>query len=182
MYLVYAPIWTVHEKHSAGYSSQYRPRHGSGVQMFSFYSANQLISSAGIFKQYMGARNQVGIGLSYQPARLHSLVELVPWNRFLGFLKFKNSGSGRPRSTPHRTMIESPAFGINHFIYRSSGPLRLSCKVLERGRHQEIVQHCKMKQDALELQRQGLANTTEEMCIFFNFQYSNSDLKKLVTR
>jgi hypothetical protein len=35
---------------------------------------------AGIFKQSMGARNRVGRGLSYWPARLHSLVELVPWN------------------------------------------------------------------------------------------------------
>jgi hypothetical protein len=31
---------------------------------------------AGIFKSFMGARNR--------PARLHSLSELVPWNRFLG--------------------------------------------------------------------------------------------------
>ncbi len=44
-------------------------------------------SSDGIFKQSMGARNQVGTGLSYWPTRLHSLVELVPWNRFLGSLK-----------------------------------------------------------------------------------------------
>jgi hypothetical protein len=28
-------------------------------------------------KQSMGARNQVGIGLSYRPARLHSLAEFV---------------------------------------------------------------------------------------------------------
>ncbi len=33
---------------------------------------------AGIFKQSMGARNRVGIGLSYRPVRLHSLAELVP--------------------------------------------------------------------------------------------------------
>jgi hypothetical protein len=33
--------------------------------------------SAGIFKQYMGARNRVGIGLSYRPARLYSLTKLV---------------------------------------------------------------------------------------------------------
>jgi hypothetical protein len=38
---------------------------------------------AGIFNQSMGARKVVGIG----PARLHSLSELVPWNRFLGSLK-----------------------------------------------------------------------------------------------
>jgi hypothetical protein len=35
----------------------------------------------------MEARNRVGTGLSYRPARL------VRWNRFLGS-KFKNSGSG----------------------------------------------------------------------------------------
>ncbi len=34
-----------------------------------------------------GARNRVEIGLSYRSARLHSLAELVPWNRFLGSLK-----------------------------------------------------------------------------------------------
>jgi hypothetical protein len=48
-----------------------------------------LVTSAGIFKQSMGAGNRVGIGLwlSYRPARLHSLAELVPWNRLLGSLK-----------------------------------------------------------------------------------------------
>jgi hypothetical protein len=44
-------------------------------------------SSAGIFKRSLGAGNRVGIGLSFRPARLHSLAELVPWNRLLGFLK-----------------------------------------------------------------------------------------------
>jgi hypothetical protein len=38
-------------------------------------------TNAGIFKQSMGARNRVGIRLSYRPARLHSLAEMVPWNR-----------------------------------------------------------------------------------------------------
>jgi hypothetical protein len=33
------------------------------------------MSRAGIFKQSMGARNQVGIGLSYRLARLHSLSD-----------------------------------------------------------------------------------------------------------
>ncbi len=36
---------------------------------------------------YMGARNRVGNGLSYRPARLHRLAEYIPWNRFLGSLK-----------------------------------------------------------------------------------------------
>jgi hypothetical protein len=39
---------------------------------------------AGIFKESMGARHRGGIGLSYRPARLHRLAELIPWNRFLG--------------------------------------------------------------------------------------------------
>jgi hypothetical protein len=38
--------------------------------------------SAGIVKQSVGARNRVGIGLSYRPARLHRLAELIPWNTF----------------------------------------------------------------------------------------------------
>jgi hypothetical protein len=46
-----------------------------------------LLRRAGIFKQSMGARNLVGIGLSYQPARLNKLAEFIPWNRFLGSLK-----------------------------------------------------------------------------------------------
>jgi hypothetical protein len=41
----------------------------------------------------MGARNR-GIGLSYLPAKLHRLAELIHWNQFLGSCKFKNSGSG----------------------------------------------------------------------------------------
>jgi hypothetical protein len=41
---------------------------------------------AGIFKQSMVARNRVGIGLSYRPARLHRLAEFIPWDRFLGFI------------------------------------------------------------------------------------------------
>ncbi len=36
----------------------------------------------GILKQALGTRNWVGIGLSYRPARLHRLAELIPWNRF----------------------------------------------------------------------------------------------------
>jgi hypothetical protein len=39
---------------------------------------------AGIFKQSMGARNRVGLGLSYRPARLNRLSECIPWDRFLG--------------------------------------------------------------------------------------------------
>jgi hypothetical protein len=35
---------------------------------------------AGIFKRSMGAKNRVGIVLSYRPARLHRLAEFIPWN------------------------------------------------------------------------------------------------------
>ncbi len=35
----------------------------------------------------MGARNQVGIGLSYRFARLRRIAELIPWNWFLGSIK-----------------------------------------------------------------------------------------------
>ncbi len=35
-------------------------------------------SRVGIFKQSMGARNRVGIGISYRPAWLHRLAELIP--------------------------------------------------------------------------------------------------------
>jgi hypothetical protein len=46
--------------------------------------------SAVIFSQSMGARNREGIGLSYRPARQHSLAELVPstsLESILGLLK-----------------------------------------------------------------------------------------------
>ncbi len=33
---------------------------------------------AEIFKKSMGARNRVGIGLSYRPTRLHKLAESIP--------------------------------------------------------------------------------------------------------
>jgi hypothetical protein len=42
---------------------------------------------AGIFRQSMGARNRVGRGLSYRPARLHRLAESISWNQFLGSRK-----------------------------------------------------------------------------------------------
>ncbi len=41
--------------------------------------------SAGIFKQSMSARNRVGTGLSYRPARPQA--EWIPRKRILGFLK-----------------------------------------------------------------------------------------------
>ncbi len=66
---------------------------------------------AGIFKQSMGARNRVGIGLSYyRPARLHSLAEWVPWNRFLGSLKSLNIRA------LFSIRVCSSAFSLSHLI------------------------------------------------------------------
>jgi hypothetical protein len=42
---------------------------------------------AGISKQSMGDRNREGIGLSYWPARLHRLADLILRNRFLDSFK-----------------------------------------------------------------------------------------------
>jgi hypothetical protein len=51
--------------------------------------------------QYKGY-NRVGIGVSYLPARLHRLAELIYWNQFLGSLKVVSSekvGGSRVTST-----------------------------------------------------------------------------------
>ncbi len=56
------------------------------------------ILGAGFFKQSLGAGNLVDIWLSYRPARLHCLAELVPWNRFLGSLKVWKFGLGSSRA------------------------------------------------------------------------------------
>jgi hypothetical protein len=45
----------------------------------------------------MGARNRVGIGLSYRFARL--LAEFIPWNRFLGSINVKKYGLSTDRQT-----------------------------------------------------------------------------------
>ncbi len=39
-------------------------------------------NNGGIFKQSMGVRNRIGMGLSY---RLHRLAESIPWNQSLVF-------------------------------------------------------------------------------------------------
>jgi hypothetical protein len=60
-----------------------------------------VVGCAGILEQSMGARNQVGIGLSYRPARLHRLAESIPWNRYLGSLNIYKFGLWR--ATVRRT-------------------------------------------------------------------------------
>ncbi len=50
---------------------------------------------AGILEQSMGARNRVGIGLLYLPARLHRLCGIDSLESIPGLLKsLKNTGSG----------------------------------------------------------------------------------------
>jgi hypothetical protein len=44
-------------------------------------------ASAGIVEQSMGSRNRVGIGWSYRPAMLYRLAKSIPWNRCLGSIK-----------------------------------------------------------------------------------------------
>jgi len=50
----------------------------------SVYGPSKVSSShkpeAVFLKLYMGARNRVGIGLLYRPARLNRLAESIPWN------------------------------------------------------------------------------------------------------
>jgi hypothetical protein len=62
------------------------------VAIIAKVTTSAILSFAGIFKRSMGARNRLGIGLSYQHARLHSLAELVHWNRLLGSFKVKKFG------------------------------------------------------------------------------------------
>jgi hypothetical protein len=47
----------------------------------------------------MGARNRVEIFLSYRPAGLHSLAELVPRNQFWGSLKILKIRARSQRKT-----------------------------------------------------------------------------------
>ncbi len=65
------------------------------------------LTRAGIFKQSMGARNRVGMGLSYRPARLHRLAESIPRNRFLGSLNVYKYGLSPRRSEIGRSSVEN---------------------------------------------------------------------------
>jgi hypothetical protein len=55
-------------------STKLKRRSWKGLDTFSS-KVNKKKNSAGIFKQSLGARNREGIGLSYRPARLNSLME-----------------------------------------------------------------------------------------------------------
>ncbi len=42
------------------------------------YETDKVLYCAGILGQSMGARNRVGIELSYRPAKLHRLAKSIP--------------------------------------------------------------------------------------------------------
>jgi hypothetical protein len=69
----------------------------------------------------------IGIGLSYRPARLHSLAELVPWNRFLGSLKVSKFGlrcCHAPESKGCGVQAASSGEGVP--LGRTGGTVRIS--------------------------------------------------------
>ncbi len=72
--------------------AMFETREGERSVLLASHARWGRLSCAGIFKQSMGARNRVGIGLSYLPDRLHSLAKLIPWNRFLDSSKVKQIG------------------------------------------------------------------------------------------
>ncbi len=67
----------------------YQTHQSSNQRIFLFtYGVNQYFNPVLEFLNNLwGYKNQVGIEELYWPARLLSLSELVPWNRFLGSLK-----------------------------------------------------------------------------------------------
>ncbi len=75
-----------------------------------------------------GARNRVGIGLSYRPARLHRLTKLISWNRFLGYLKVSKLGLWRQRMRlrikpqARSSMYVGVGLEVNFKKWLSSGP------------------------------------------------------------
>jgi hypothetical protein len=75
----------------------------------------------GIFKESMGARNQGGIGLSYRPARL---ADFIPWDRFLGFITFKNTGSQTPLCIPLKNKDSEESFYVKGTEIRARVRLR----------------------------------------------------------
>ncbi len=86
-------LWPKNNHLTDIYWLHWRALYKSAVFVVTLTSTHTLIlhkhlsCSAGIFEQSMGARNQVGIGFSYRPAKLHRLPEWIPWNRFLGYIE-----------------------------------------------------------------------------------------------
>jgi hypothetical protein len=75
---------------------------------FSGINSASLCSLAGRYDIPLPTRCLAPIDFLKMPA-LHRLSELIPWNRFLGSLKFKNSGSGFPSSFPPQSRPSLPS-------------------------------------------------------------------------
>ncbi len=76
--------------HKHGLVRDNRSSLDSDLDIFLKYKMGDIskgVSRAGISKKSMGARHRVGIGLSYRPAGLLRLSELMPWNLFMGSIK-----------------------------------------------------------------------------------------------
>ncbi len=74
----------------------------------------------------MGARNWLGIGLSYRPARLYKLTEFILWNRFLGSINVWKYGlclTYRPARARICKPVEEPR---NRFPAWRAGTTRLA--------------------------------------------------------
>jgi len=64
------------------------------------------------FKQSREARNRVGVGLLYQPARLHSLAELSSLEPILGLLKSLKIRALLPNENRGNTNMSSLLFKL----------------------------------------------------------------------
>jgi len=80
------------------------------------------------FKQYKGARNRAGIGLSYRPARLHSLAEVVPWNRLLGPLAQYRNDRQRPPVWSRFQQDMSSLWLQDTYNLQNSWPILRQCR------------------------------------------------------
>jgi hypothetical protein len=91
----------------------------------------KVVHRAGIFKQHMGARNRVGKGILYRPAGLHSLAELINWNRFLGFInvfKIRSLYNVQSRNLKSRygarNRFQEPSLELSSQATCAGGPVR----------------------------------------------------------
>jgi hypothetical protein len=83
----------------------------------------------------VGARNRIGIGLSYQPARVHRLAKLILWNRFLGPLKVYKFGLSPNDNKKAYSSLSNFIPYSEDPIKRSSTNLRTICG----PHHQDFV-------------------------------------------
>ncbi len=95
----------------------------------------------------MRARNRVGIELSYRPARLHRLEQLIPWNGFLGSIKVFKFGLWRASRITLFLSVPSP-----HRLFKNSSTRLRICihsviriHFLKRNFNLDLESSCKKK-------------------------------------